>query len=373
MNRRTTWQGDGLTVETGFPGGNLLVDDLADGVLRVRHDQRDSMDPWFHWSFRLRGAAGRRIAVRFGDGALIGVRGPALSLDEGRSWRWLDDDAGERREAFSYEVPAAAASVRFAFGIPHQLADWEAFTAGQPGLRHETLCTSRGGRAVPLVRCGDGPLLLMVTARHHCCEAMAGYAVEGLVRSVLADPAWRGLAELLVVPFVDLDGSEEGDQGKGRLPRDHGRDYLGDSVYPETAAIRRGWDGWAGGRRVVQLDLHCPWIAGEYNQHIYQVGAEDAPTWAGQQRLAAALERVRRGPLPYRADGDLPFGRAWNTGANYGSGCGIRRWASELPGTALATTFEIPYADAAGVAVLPEGARAFGADLARALREVLAV
>ena len=95
MSRCTTWQGDGMMVETGFPGASLLVDGIAGGELRVRHDQRDSRDPWFHWSFRLRGAAGRRITVRFGDGALVGVRGPAMSLDEGRSWRWLDETAAD--------------------------------------------------------------------------------------------------------------------------------------------------------------------------------------------------------------------------------------------------------------------------------------
>lgn len=39
------------------------------------------------------------------------------------------------------------------------------------------------------------------------------------------DGRWfREHAEILVVPFSDRDGVEDGDQGKNHRPRDHGRD-----------------------------------------------------------------------------------------------------------------------------------------------------
>lgn len=370
QDRLTRWQGDGLFVDIGFPGGNLIVDGIADGVLRVRQDIRDTTQWWFHWSFRVSGAPGRRIAVRFTDGAVVGVRGPALSSDDGATWTWQDGQAGARRAAFDVVLPSGG-SLRAANGIPHQLADWQAFAAGQPGMRCSTLCQSRHGRAVPLARIGseDAPRLVLVTARHHCCEAMAGWALDGFARAVLADPTWSARAEVVLVPFVDLDGSEEGDQGKCRRPRDHGRDYAGTSIHPETGAIRAALAGWLRGRPFAALDLHCPWIAGPYNQHVYQVGC-DGPGWLGQQRLAALLEAGRRGPLPYAAAGDLPFGTAWNTGTG-SEGKGMRRWAEEQPGCLLSTAFEIAYADASGVAVYPDGARAFGADLARAVAAFL--
>ena len=43
----------------------------------------------------------------------------------------------------------------------------------------------------------------------------------------------------------------------------------------------------------------------------------------------------------------------------------------ELPGIGLATTFEIPYANASGQPVTADSARAFGRDLAKALRRYL--
>ena len=39
-----------------------------------------------------------------------------------------------------------------------------------------------------------------------------------------------------------------------------------------------------------------------------------------------------------------------------------------MPGVAFGTTIELPYAVAGGVPVTPESARAFGRDLAKAMR-----
>ena len=93
--------------------------------------------------------------------------------------------------------------------------------------------------------------------------------------------------------------------------------------------------------------------------------------WEQQCKFGKILETVQTGPLVYRASDNLPFGTAWNTGKNYGSGKSCSRWASELDGIQLATSFEIPYANAAGKAVTAETANAFGQDVARALRRFL--
>ena len=47
------------------------------------------------------------------------------------------------------------------------------------------------------------------------------------------------------------------------------------------------------------------------------------------------------------------------------------RWVGGLPGVIFGTSLEIPYANAAGKAVTAETARAFGRDLAHALRVYL--
>ncbi|MGQ9733216.1 MAG: M14 family zinc carboxypeptidase, partial [Candidatus Zipacnadales bacterium] len=62
----------------------------------------------------------------------------------------------------------------------------------------------------------------------------------------------------------------------------------------------------------------------------------------------------------------------WNTVETYAQGKNFARWASEMPHIDFAVTIEIPYANASGQMVTQESARAFGHDLARAIRQYLA-
>jgi len=372
-----------LQIDADFPAGNIAVEEIDGDIVRVHQDLRDTEGWWFYWAFRVRGAAGRALRFEFTDGDVVGVRGPAVSTDGGASWQWLSAEHGDT-ESFTYRFAPDAGDVRFSFGIPYLQADWEQFLHRHRGhlqARPGVLCTSRHGR--PVESLAISPLnreprhRIFLTSRHHCCEAMATYTLEGLLDAVLtsATPETRWLAEQvewLVVPFVDKDGVEEGDQGKNRRPRDHGRDYAGDSVHPETAAIRALLPRWSAGRPVTIIDLHCPWIRGDHSEVIYQVGSPDARIWAEQQRFGALLEQACRGPLPYRAADNLPFGEgSWNSAANYIGGATLGRWAVGALDVAFLTSFELPYANAGGVPVTPSAARAFGADLACTLYEYL--
>lgn len=363
-------------IDAAFPGGNIVLDRIEGDDVYVHQDLRDTQGDWFYWCFRVRGAQGRRLAFHFTKGAPVGVRGPGVSLDGGLSWRWQGGDSATDR-SFVYDFGSEDREVRFSFGMPYTQANWERFQTvigSHPMVRPLTLCRSRKGRAVEMVYLGapGGRVAARaaITCRHHCCEMMASYAVEGLVEAMLFDPACRWMRDhvgLMVIPFVDKDGVEEGDQGKNRAPRDHNRDYDDPQVHPETAAIRALLPVWGGGRLRAALDLHCPWIRGEGNEVVYQVGAGDAEVWAGQRRFGARLAACARGPLPYDPASDIPFGQSWNTGANYASGMGFRRWSESIPGIRLATSLEIPYANASGVEVTAETARRLGRDLAEAL------
>ena len=75
--------------------------------------------------------------------------------------------------------------------------------------------------------------------------------------------------------------------------------------------------------------------------------------------------------MPYRAKDNLPFGQEWNTEANLGSGWPPIRWAVEVLKSPFTMCVEFPYANVSGVEVTPDRARAFGADLARALGRFL--
>jgi hypothetical protein len=372
-------QSSEVVIDDQFPGGNIIVERIEGDRVDLRPDLRDTQGWWFYWNFRVRGAQGRTLTFRFVDRNPIGVRGPAVSTDQGLTWSWLGADRVQDA-SFRYSFAADADEVRFCFAMPYQQEHFERFLADYRDNRYlsvQPLCTSRAGRSIERLHVGDierqPRYRIFLAARHHACESMASYTLEGFVAAALADTddgRWfREHVHLLAVPFVDKDGVEQGDQGKNRKPHDHNRDYRGESIYPSVAAIRTLLPAWSNGRLDVAFDLHCPWIRGPYNEVIYMVGSANPEIWQRQTAFGQILEQVQQGPLKYRAADNLPFGKAWNTDANYGQGVSFGRWASQLEGIGLAATFEIPYANAAGGVVDADSARAFGHDLLRAIRQ----
>ena len=371
-------------VDADYPGGNIIVERIDGDVIDLRQDLRDTKGWWFYWSFRVCGASGRRLTFRFTNKNVIGTRGPAVSADGGKTWSWLGT-AAVKGTSFAYTFPGdtkGAKGVRFAFAIPYQEADLKQFLAGREKSKHlavRELCKTRKGRTVERIHIGriDGKAAhrILLTCRHHSCESMASYVLEGALAAVLADTEcgkwFRQNVEVMAVPFVDKDGVEDGDQGKNRKPRDHNRDYVDKSVHASTAALRELVPKWSAGRLKIAIDLHCPWIRGSHNEVIYLVGSKDKAIWEAQCRFGRILESIRGEPLPYRASDNLPFGKAWNTGGNFKAGKSCSRWAAELKGIGLATTIEIPYANAGKVTITPKLARAFGAALVEAMYKYL--
>ena len=370
------------SIDCDFPGGNILVDDLADSVARIHPDLRDTEGNWFYWCFRVRAAAGKTLRFEFTQQAPVGARGPAISRDGGLTWQWLGRSDTTSDATFTYTFAPDENEVLFSFAMTYTQRHFDRFLASLPGrehLRAATLCTTPKGHPVELFTAGrttSPRYRVIITARHHCCEMMASYELEGILSAITADDdlgQWlRDTVAFLIVPFVDKDGVEAGDQGKNRRPRDHNRDYDGASVHIETAALRQLAPAWCNHRPLdIFLDLHCPWLRGGMNEWLYQVGSAIPANWQQQQRFAQLLQRTNHSPIPYRATDDLPFGKDWNVPSNSAQGRGSTRWAAEDLHARLATTIELPYANASGAAVTADSARALGHDLAAAIRQYL--
>lgn len=370
---------DGVVIDCDFAGGNVVVERRAGDCVHLRQDLRDTEGTWFYWCFRVRGASGRRMEFRFTNGDVIGARGPACSVDGGERWVWLGE-AAAAGPSFSFTFSDAHAEVRFCIAVPYLERDLRKFLGrheGEEAMRLETLCRTEGGRDAEVIHAGclDGAPRhrILVTARHHCCESLASYALEGILESVLGPDGlgewYRTNVEVMAVPFADKDGVEQGDQGKNRRPHDHNRDYGEQPIYSTVAALKRRVPRWSGEKLRIALDLHCPYIkGGETNEVIYFVGGEDQRNWRHVCEFAQAFEESQRGPLRFAAYDNLPFGRGWNTKANYGSGRSCASWTSGLPGIGFGTSLEIPYANAGGQEVNAQTARLLGRDLARAIR-----
>ena len=368
-----------IQIDTDFPGGNGLIERVEGARILLRPDLRDTEGEWFYWHVRVRGAEGRSLRFEFTRPHVLTCRGPAVSWDGGNTWEW---GCAEKTDAtgFACVVPEGANDVRLSVGIPYLAADlerWLAAHADHARLCRDALCRSEAGRQVDRLRVVTpgfrAPFGLLVTARHHACEAMAGYVLEGLLDAALGDdPLGRWFAEtmeLVAIPFMDVDGVERGDQGKNRRPHDHNRDYGPDTRYRSVAALKSWVPGWADGRPFVAIDLHCPWISNADNERIFQVGSASPQIAAEQRRLGRCVEAVRQGVLPYSVAHDWPYGRGWNIGDPTGPPRNFSGWVRGIPGCILATSWEIPYADASGVAMTRGRARAFGKDLAAGIRE----
>ncbi len=368
--------------DAAFAGGNILVEAADGNEMRLRPDLRDTEGHWFYWQFRLRNPEPGSYGFVF-DRRALGVRGPGVSEDGGATWRWLGAGSGDG--SFRYEAAAGVREARFSFGMPYVQADFERFLArwrGDDRLVADTLCSSRKGRPVERIRfgrlTGTPAARVLLTCRHHACEMMANYVLEGLAEEVLSDSeAGRCLQrniEFAAIPFVDKDGVEDGDQGKNRRPHDHGQDYGLDTVYPEPAALRAWAPAWLDGVPACALDLHCPGPRGRFHEVVlFPCRVRSPENWRRMAPFFAALETVQSGALDYRqADGE-EFS-TWD-GKPYRAPERLRgysAWAETLPGMRFAAPLEIPYANARGREVNQTTARQFGRDLARALHAVFA-
>lgn len=277
-----------VTIRTDFPGGNVLVTDNAGDVVQVSPDLRGGR-PWFYWCFEATAVQTGGVTFAFPEkvggfehGA-IGFQGPALSTDGGQTWNWMGTDNVDG-DSFFYDFEKQNERVRFAVTIPYQENDLKGFlkrNASNPHLTKRVLTKSREGRDVELLQIGkpgEGKQAILVTARHHACETMASYVLEGFLQEAISDSSFgqefREKYVLFAVPIVDKDGVEEGDQGKNRRPHDHNRDYGEESIYPEIRAIKQLDETH---NFEFTLDFHCPTLVMEDHQVMYFVGPKDHP------------------------------------------------------------------------------------------------
>ncbi|MCL2120216.1 MAG: hypothetical protein FWH27_17510 [Planctomycetaceae bacterium] len=378
-----------VKIDADFPGGNIQVLGIDGDNVRLQRDIRDTEGDWFYWSFRVRGAEGRTLNFEFA-GDVIGTCGPAVSRDDGVTWRWLGDIGFSQRK-FEYAFDPDEKEVLFGMGMNHTEKDLKRFLEkhqDNPNLKLETLCQSKKGRDVELLRIPgrgkDADFKVFLSSRHHCCEMMATYTLEGIIDAVLSesdDGTWlRDHCDFFIMPFVDKDGVEDGDQGKNRKPHDHNRDYW-KRIYPEVQAITEQVPVWQAGNPIFWFDMHCPWLRGGAdgdkpeqgtNEDLYLVGSESEEVWKMQQRFGKILETIMKGSIPYKESFNLPYGKSWNSAANTDSGLQSNsQWGSTLPNRVFASSIEIPYANASGVVVDADSARMLGNDLAGAIRVYL--
>jgi hypothetical protein len=362
----------GLRVFTDYPGANGSVRAVDSDRLALSPELRDSARRAMYWNVGVESATDRELTVTF-DEPVVGPRGPAVRTGR-EPWRWLGADARVDETTFRYRFDAGERA-RFALAPPYQHEDFAVFLDGVDApVTRETLVTSEGGRAVPLVRHGDpSPSHVVVTGRHHACESPGSYALEGFLEAVF-DGDFAADHAVHAVPFVDLDGVERGDQGKHRAPHDHNRDYVDenavsadlDPLYRSTAAVMDYVRGLrTRGDLVLALDFHAPYAWGEDNDRPFFVADPDDHPDA-LETVADRLAAHTRGDV-------LTFDPTPGVGVHgfYGqSGLThtFTRFADRC-GTNLSVSFEVPFVGTDPDPSTPASARSIGRGLARATGE----
>ncbi|MGB4728431.1 MAG: M14 family zinc carboxypeptidase, partial [Thermogutta sp.] len=305
-------------------------------------------------------------------------QGPAMKVGDG-PWSWLGREK-VRDTSFTVSLPENASEVRFCLAVPYLEEDLRRFLnrhANNPHLKVVEHCVTRKGRLTERLHLGclgkTPTHRVLLACRHHACEMMASWVLEGLMEAVLTGPdaSWFcNNVEFAIVPFMDKDGVEDGDQGKNRRPHDHNRDYQDEPIYPSVRAMKEFAPRWSEGRLRVAMDLHCPYIRGRRDHEIFLVGSPFENIQAQIDRLGEILQAKSADTIPYDPRNNIPFGVEWNNTSPERSRT-FARWASSLEGINLACTLEFPYACAGGKVVDAASSRAFGTSLAAALKQYL--
>lgn len=346
------------------PGGNIKVLRQGDFFARLANELRDTEGDWFYSAFAVDFTATGDYDFSFDHPDRIGSQGMSCSTDGGLSWHWTGAaGVDDKHQSFRYHVDRPHRAM-FTIGIPYFESDWRRFLS-EFSLQDQTLClTQRQGRPLPFLRFGnpEAPDKILLTAHHHACEMTAGHALEGVLRYFLQN---KSNFEVFAVPFVDLDGVMDGDQGKNRRPHDHNRDYIDQPVYREVAAIQ----SLVTHHRINYfLDFHCPCLRGEINEIIY-LPLPKVPVMAER---AALFSQYLVGAVPQLFDpkDNIPYGVDWHCDRNYAQGRTSNQWAERQPYMKFAAIVEIPYANARTVVFDRATMLQLGAAIGQALTQV---
>ncbi len=350
-----------MEIRTDFCGGNLSVLSVDGDRVHVAVELRDTNDDWFYWAFRVVGAAGRTLTFDFAPKNWVGCFGAAVSHDLA-SWSWTNTASGDCR-SFTYTFAEGEDDVCFAHDMLYHPSRFYRF-AERRGLRVECAATDRGGSPIPSLTVGDGSRTILLTARHHCCEATGDYVMEGIIDEYLANPLPD--SRIVAIPFVDADGVVAGDQGKNRAPHDHNRDYL-EHIYPGTRAVREVLER---GDVFAAFDLHSPWHFSGRNDKVFVV-RKSFERLDDLKLFGKCFEaEITEGAMKYSSENDIDPDVEWN---KVGPPVSCSKAAGEYAGVELSCTLETTYFGEVGNIVsqekLVETGRCFYRGFLRYLRE----
>ncbi|MBC7706897.1 MAG: carboxypeptidase family protein [Rhodoferax sp.] len=250
-----------LSISTQFDSGAIevvRVDDSGDIELNIRRDTAADIWQWFH--FRLSGAAGLPVTLRFLNASQCtypkGWEGYNVVASHDRE-NWFRISTEYDGTVMTAQTTPDTNSIYFAYFEPYSYErhlDLIGSAAESEHVQLERLGSSLDGRDVDLLRITDarGPVAeaakkkVWLIARQHPGEAMAEWFVEGFLERLLDadDPVARVLLEQCifhVVPNMNPDGGARGNLRTNAAGTNLNREWLEPSMdqSPEVFLVRQ--------------------------------------------------------------------------------------------------------------------------------------
>lgn len=255
------------------PHSNAIDCGSNDNIIRFTADAKGGPERlWFDCDIHSDQEDGDHIVIELHhSNTLLGCNDdtqifPVWKSDDGQ-WQRLTQEQrkvlDDGRCVVSWTVETPQHHGRLAACYPYTRKDLDVFLHSlSPTLRCDEIGVSAQGRSLPRVvnKIHDTDSQqpgVFITARQHAGETPGSWVLEGILQSFATqqenDPmVW-------VLPFIDLDGVEEGRYGKNHFPHDHNRSWYGSGLCHETRVAMSEAQRWAQRcQPMLYLDVHAP-------------------------------------------------------------------------------------------------------------------
>ena len=321
-----------MRVSTDFCGGNAQILNIDNNKVSFLPDLRDTDGDWFYWAFKVTGAAGKTVTFDMSPKNYVGPFGAAVSHDLSH-WEWTGSKIGNG-SGFSYTFADDEDCVYFAHDMLYHPSRFYRFCELHR-LPLRIIADDNKGTPIPCLTLGEGKNTVILTARHHCCEATGDYIMEGILDEFVHNPIPN--IKLIALPFIDADGVVAGDQGKNRRPHDHNRDYIDEPLYMGVRVVQEL------ARRehpIAVFDLHSPWHTGGRNDKVFFVRGVPEMRERMVELANCFAGRITPDAMQYDIVNDIDPGVEWNNIDKHIT-CGS--WASDIEGNIFGFSLETTY------------------------------
>lgn len=343
-----------IYIDKDFPGGNIQINRIEGNTIYLEQEIRDTTEWWFYFSFRATAKVKGEYTFIFENGDVISRFGPAISLD-GYNY-FFNKETFINNHCFKYSFEENS-TVYFAFSYPYQEKHFDIFISKHKDIIKEEMdeLTNRGRKQYVYSFGNKDGKTFLLTCRHHACEASANYVLEGAIEQLLISPL-KNKYSISVIPFVDLDGVIDGDQGKSRYPHDHNRDYIDEPIYSSIRYIKKHYHN----NLIYYFDLHCPGKWGGIHNYVSLIEGDETMS-ERQEKYSTILEKNNCSSIPYQQINNIKYLAQWNKPS-----CNSRKFFVEEKAK-LGFTLEIPFFGELDEPYSIEGLRNLGTSLIKSL------